>query len=98
MSFAGAFCDVMIAPTSVVRMKILPHESFLVLCFVALSTKASEILEASMEAGLTLKEAEDVIFSNTRTLQFFNSVDLKQVRIPMQIVNTASETVPGRRS
>lgn len=43
--------------------------------------QASEILEASVEAGLTLKEVQDVIFSNTRTLEYFNSVDLKQVRL-----------------
>lgn len=49
--------------------------------YSACATKATEILEASVEAGLTLKEAEDIIFSNTRTLQFFNSVDLKQVRL-----------------
>lgn len=41
--------------------------------------QASGILEASMEAGLTLKEVEDTVFSNTRTLEFFNSADLKQV-------------------
>lgn len=51
------------------------------------TTKAAEILEASMEAGLTLKEAEDIIFSNTRTMQFFNSVDLKQVRFELYIVH-----------
>lgn len=44
-----------------------------------LRIKASEILEASMEAGLTLKEVEDIVFSNTRTLEFFNSADLEQV-------------------
>ena len=32
-----------------------------------------------MEAGLTLREVEDVVFSNTRTLEFFNSADYKQV-------------------
>eukprot|EP00752_Nemacystus_decipiens_P010220 g9107.t1 len=42
-------------------------------------SKASDILEASMEAGLTLREVEDVVFSNTRTLEFFNSADYKQV-------------------
>lgn len=42
--------------------------------------QAAEILEASVEAGLTLREVEDVVFSNTRTLEFFNSADLKQVR------------------
>lgn len=41
--------------------------------------QASDILEASMEAGLTLREVEDVVFSNTRTLEFFNSADYKQV-------------------
>lgn len=41
--------------------------------------QASEILEASMEAGLTLREVEDTVFSSTRTLEFFNSADLKQV-------------------
>ncbi|CAM9716858.1 unnamed protein product, partial [Ectocarpus fasciculatus] len=43
------------------------------------NSKASDILEASMEAGLTLREVEDVVFSNTRTLEFFNSADYKQV-------------------
>lgn len=33
-----------------------------------------------MEAGLTLREVEDVVFSNTRTLEFYNSADMKQVR------------------
>lgn len=42
--------------------------------------QASDILEASMEAGLTLREVEDVVFSNTRTLEFFNSADYKQVK------------------
>lgn len=42
--------------------------------------QAFEILDASVEAGLTLREVEDVVFSNTRTLQFFNDVDLKQVQ------------------
>lgn len=32
-----------------------------------------------MEAGLTLREVEDIVFSNTRTLEFFNSADYKQV-------------------
>lgn len=32
-----------------------------------------------MEAGLTLREVEDIVFSNTRTLEFFNSADLEQV-------------------
>ncbi len=44
--------------------------------------QASDILEASMEAGLTLREVEDIVFSNTRTLEFFNSADFKQVRRP----------------
>ena len=35
-----------------------------------------------MEAGLTLKEVEDIVFSNTRTLEFFNSADYKQVCAP----------------
>lgn len=46
---------------------------------LAILSKASDILEASIEAGLTLREVEDVVFSNTRTLEFFNSADLKQV-------------------
>lgn len=28
---------------------------------------------------MTLREVEDVVFSNTRTLEFFNSADYKQV-------------------
>lgn len=40
-----------------------------------------------MEAGLTLREVEDVVFSNTRTLEFFNSADYKQV-IPFAATRT----------
>ncbi|CAM9644612.1 unnamed protein product, partial [Hapterophycus canaliculatus] len=43
------------------------------------NAKASDVLEASMEAGLTLREVEDIVFSNTRTLEFFNSADYKKV-------------------
>lgn len=50
------------------------------LCPLVARIQASEILEASMEAGLTLREVEDIVFSNTRTLEFFNSADLEQVR------------------
>lgn len=50
--------------------------------------QASDILEASVEAGLTLREVEDVVFSNTRTLEFFNSADYKQV-MPYGRVQTA---------
>lgn len=49
------------------------------LWMLAARIQASEILEASMEAGLTLREVEDIVFSNTRTLEFFNSADLEQV-------------------
>lgn len=46
---------------------------------LAVRIQASEILEASIEAGLMLREVEDIVFSNTRTLEFFNSADLEQV-------------------
>lgn len=41
-----------------------------------------------MEAGLTLREVEDVVFSNTRTLEFFNNADRKQVQYLLGRVNT----------
>lgn len=39
-----------------------------------------------MEAGLTLREVEDVVFSNTRTLEFFNSADYKQVMMLVCVI------------
>ncbi|CAM9285454.1 unnamed protein product [Ascophyllum nodosum] len=57
-------------------------------------TKASEILEASVEAGLTLRQVEDVVFSNTRTLEFFNSADLEQVENLKKGANPVDLTEP----
>lgn len=71
------------------------------------NSKASDILEASVEAGLTLREVEDVVFSNTRTLEFFNSADYKQVEDlaknrqptdlsePMQLLSDTKKLVNG---
>lgn len=57
-------------------------------CSNLVKSQASDILEASMEAGLTLREVEDVVFSNTRTLEFFNSADYKQVMHAQRITHT----------
>ncbi|CAM9098447.1 unnamed protein product [Discosporangium mesarthrocarpum] len=43
-------------------------------------SKAAHILEAREEAAFNLGQLEDVVFSYTRTLEFFNSEDLKQVQ------------------
>eukprot|EP00904_Undaria_pinnatifida_P009928 jgi/Undpi1/6065/HiC_scaffold_20.g08550.m1 len=70
-------------------------------------SKASDILEASTEAGLTLREVEDIVFSNTRTLEFFNSADLEQMESlakngkpadltePLEIISDTKKLVDG---
>ncbi|CAM9683862.1 unnamed protein product [Scytosiphon promiscuus] len=72
------------------------------------NAKASEVLEASMEAGLTLREVEDIVFSNTRTLEFFNSADYKQqvedlaknrpstdLTEPLQLISETKKLIDG---
>lgn len=49
-----------------------------------------------MEAGLTLKQVEEIVFSNTRTLEFYNSADLKQVGFIRSLIAITSPLVCRR--